>query len=292
MAWIKVLTTLPTCRAVYQLMRELRCKRHAALGLAVDWLCWLDANSSDGHTGMLDEEISDVLGWPRAAQALNAIGWVSHDEQGCVVALEFDKHCGESAKKRAEDAARKLRSRAQRDACHAHGVTNVTNFCDQSREEYIMKNKGVGRSAVCVGSGSAPAPPPDGFSGWLSALCEAHPSARQSRVLAPDVRAAALDAFARCPQAAGQAGLLRAYFEDRLQEDRYRKPFYRPTGQRKFFHDLEDVLAHAERWARESGWARKHRPKARGGKGVAAPCSDGLAASDAEREAFFKELRG
>lgn len=290
--WIKVLTTLPKCRAVYRLMRELRCKRHAALGLAVDWLCWLDANSSDGRTGLLDEEISDVLGWPKAAEALNAIGWVSHDEQGCVVAVDFKKHCGESGKKRADDAARQQRSRARRDACHTKSVTDVTNFCDQRREEY--NDTVVGSSTVCGGGVPLPAPPPDGFKGWLSALCEAHPSARQSRVLAPDVEAEAREAFVRCPQAAEQAELLRAYFEDRMQEDRFRKPFYRPQGQGRFFHDLEDVLAHAVRWARESGWGRRRKAAsaAEGGKGAEAPCSDGAAASDAEREAFFKELRG
>ncbi len=287
--WIKVLTTLPKCRAVYRLMRELRCKRHAALGLAVDWLCWLDANSSDGHTGLLDEEISDVLGWPKAAEALNAIGWVSHDEQGCVVAVDFKKHCGESAKKRADDAARQQRSRARRDGCHALSVTDVTNFCDQRREEY--NNTVVGSSTVCVGE-PLPAPPPDGFGDWLAALCGAHPSARQSRVLAPDVEREARAAFGRCPQAAGQAELLRAYFDDRMQEDRYRKPFYRPQGQGRFFHDLEDVLAHAVRWARESGWGRRRKAA----KGAEAPCSDEAGAAEMataqEREAFFKELRG
>jgi len=285
-AWIKVMTTLPKCRAVYRLMRELRCKRHAALGLAVDWLCWLDENSSDGHTGLLDEEISDVLGWPKAAEALNAIGWVSHDEQGCVVAVEFSKHCGESTKKRAEDAARKQRSRARRDACHADGVTDVTKNCDQIREE--IKNKGVGSSAVCGGGGGMPAPPPDGFSGWLAALCQAHPSARQSRVLAPDVLEEARAAFVRCPQAAQQAGLLRAFFDDRLQEDRFRKPFYRPAGQGKFFHDLEDVLAHAVRWARESGWGRKRTKKAEGGMRLAAE-EDGSALSPEEEERRGRE---
>lgn len=124
--WIKVLNTLPRCKAIYALMRALHCKRHAAIGLAVDWLCWLDVNSTNGETGMLDDEISDVLGWQGAAEALSAVGWVSHDEQGYVVAVDFDKHNGETAKKRAEDAERQRKSRGKRDACHGKSVTDVT----------------------------------------------------------------------------------------------------------------------------------------------------------------------
>lgn len=250
--WIKVLTTLPKSRAIYRLMRELRCKRHAALGVAVDWLCWLDANSADGSTGLLDDEISDVLGWPNAAEALNAIGWVSHDEQGCVVATEFIKHCGASAKKRAEDAARQQRSRRARDACHADSVTDVTENCDQIREECI--NKGAGKATAVGEVPVLPAPSPDGFDRWLSGLCAAHPSARRSRTLAPDVCVAALDAFSRCPTAVEQAELLEAYFKDPRLEAQH---FYAPRGQRKYFEDLEDVLAHAERWRRWSGWKPK-----------------------------------
>lgn len=124
--WIKVLNTLPRCKAIYALMRALHCKRHAAIGLAVDWLCWLDVNSTNGETGMLDDEISDVLGWQGAAEALSAVGWVSHDEQGYVVAVDFDKHNGETAKKRAEDAERQRKSRGKRDKCHGKSVTDVT----------------------------------------------------------------------------------------------------------------------------------------------------------------------
>lgn len=293
------MTTLPKSVAIYRLMRELRCKRHAALGLALDWLCWLDANSTDGNTGLLDKEISDVLGWPRAAEALNNIGWISHDEHGCVIAVEFAKHNGESAKKRAEDALRQQKSRARRDLCHGKGVTNVTGFCDQIREEDI-DTEVVGSSTVDVGAAAKPPPPPEGFCEWVCALCRAHPSASRNRVLdgepllAQDVRLAALEAFARCPQAVEAAPLLGAYFADRLQEDRHRRAFYRPQGQAHFFRDLEDVLAHAERWARESGWGKpKRKAKAAG----AVPSAPARSPEEEERErremlALWRKMKG
>lgn len=137
-SWVKIVNTLPRSRSIYALMRKLRCKRQAALGLAVDWLCWLDVNSTNGETGMLDDEISDVLGWQGAAEALSAIGWVSHDEQGYVVALDFEKHNGETAKKRAEDAERQRKSRGKRDKCHGKSVTDVTA---ETRPDKIREDK-------------------------------------------------------------------------------------------------------------------------------------------------------
>ena len=156
-------------------------------------------------------------------------------------------------------------------------------------DEY--NTEGAGRAAAVLEAQALPAPPPDGFSGWAAALCQAHPSARRNRVLdgevllAQDVREEALAAFLRCPQAAQQAELLRAYLDDRMQEDRYRKPFYRPAGQGRFFHGLEDVLAHAERWARESGWGRRRTKKAVGGlKSPAAMDASALSPEEVERQ--------
>jgi len=139
-----------------------------------------------------------------------------------------------------------------------------------------------------------PAPPPEGFAEWAETLCRVHPSARKNRVLdgqvllATDVLDAAQAAFRRCPDAAQQAELLRAYLDDRMQEDRYRKPFYRPLGQRKFFEDLEDVITHAERWAREAGWKPgKRRRKA---QQEAEPALSPEAA-DSTREAVMAEMK-
>ncbi len=153
------------------------------------------------------------------------------------------------------------------------GVTN-RHLCeceDECEDEY--KDKVVGSSTVCVGSDAQPAPTPpkhrrrmegepEGFAEWLNAVKLGHPSARQSRTLAPDVQAAALAAFERCPQAAEHAQLLVAYMNDRLQRDSNKKPFYRPAGQERYFDSLEDVLAHAFRWAKEMSWkAAKTRRK-------------------------------
>lgn len=122
--WIKVLNTLPRSRAVFSLMRGMRCKRHAAIGLAVDWFCWLDENSTGGETGMTDEEIDEVLGAKGAAKSLAEIGWIEHDEAGFVVAVDFCKHNGISAKRRAETARRVTKCKAKG---NAKSVTKVAS---------------------------------------------------------------------------------------------------------------------------------------------------------------------
>lgn len=282
--WLKVRHALVRSAKIRMLMRELHCNKMTALGLAVTWLCWIDEQSVDGRTHLTPDELADELGFRGCADALCAIGWAALGVDGCVVACEFGKHCGASAKERAENARYQAEYR-QRNSKEKGKKKSK----DGSKEKILREplpeenriednNNGAGRATAVRAAGALPAPPPDGFPEWLGALCQAHPSARQSRVLAPDVLEEALAAFARCPQAAQQSELLAAYFADRMQEDRYRKPFYRPAGQARFFHDLEDVVTHAERWARETGWSRRRKNPA-----TAAPSTPALSQQEEER---------
>jgi hypothetical protein len=96
----------------------------------------------------------------------------------------------------------------------------------------------------------------------------------------------------RCPEACQQAELLAAYFADgRLAENR----FYAPRGQRKYFEDLEDVLAHADRWKRWSGWGRRQKAAAGSSRGQkrATVVNDAVSSEEAAAEfaAMRKELR-
>lgn len=154
------------------------------------------------------------------------------------------------------DADTSVSTDANTSVC-TNAFTDVLQVKESKGKE--RKNMGVQDKANVVGAaGRVPAPPPvengGGFRLWLAAMCEAHPSARKSAVLGKDVQAAAAAAFERCPGASSQAELLGAYMADRMERDRWGAKFYRPLGQRRFFEDLEDVLTHAERWSRETGW--------------------------------------
>ena len=157
----------------------------------------------------------------------------------------------------------------------------------------VKEKSGKKESAGLRGAPEDPAPTPDGFEDWLAALRVAHPSASKSRTLAKDVREAAMDAFDRFPDAVECVELLTAYFRDSRLAD---NGFYAPRGQRKFFADLEDVVAHAERWKKWAGWKPKRRKADAEPRGVVHTpgCEvkrcEGVMSSE-EREEFFNELR-
>ena len=264
MAWIKVQTTLARSAKVMQFAAALRMRRREALGMAVEWFCWVDAQCSNGCTGLLPEQVDDVMGCERLADALLAVGWGFVGADGFLYVADFEQHNGEGAKARALAAERQAKKRAG--VCHAGSVTD-SNGCGVTgalpRERVYNNNTVVGKDTVVCGGGGVPARTDvredEGFRVWLAALCGAHPSARRSRVLQGDVLEAAREAYGRCPDAAEAAGLLEAYLGSKQAMDRNKQAFYRPTGQRRFFVDLEDVLCHAERWQREFGWKKKRK---------------------------------
>ncbi len=296
-SWIKVQVTLPESPKIFRLARLLGVGRMEALGYAVRWFCWLDSYCANGSTELTEEDVDALIGKCGITRAFCELGWAAVDTAGYVLVLEFDKHNGESSKKRAESQARvaAMRERqAEKDSCNAKSVTLAL----PEGEYNISNNNVVGSSTGVIGAPAEPAPTPDvndeGFRYWLAALCSAHPSASKSLYLAPDVLKAAKAAFVRCPGAAAQAEMLTAYFRDgRLAEHR----FYAPRGQRKYFEDLEDVLAHAERWRKWSGWKRKkaatERARAQERANAVQDVPDAVSAEEAEAEfaAMRKELR-
>lgn len=148
--------------------------------------------------------------------------------------------------------------------CHGSATGLYNNNNNKNKNNMVVEVKG--RSTAARAAGAMPATTTtttndeeDVFGRWLRRLCGAHPTLRGSGILAPDVAEAAEAAFERCPQMEEEAELIGAYMADRLQEDRYRHKFWRPLGQARFFEKLEDVLAHARAWDRETGWGAKRR---------------------------------
>ncbi|MGN0875531.1 MAG: hypothetical protein ACI4OZ_10155 [Akkermansia sp.] len=160
--WIKVRHALVRSAKIRLMAKamnlNMKGKQLIALGLAVKWLCWIDEQTEDGKTHLLPGELDDEMGWEGLASALISIGWAAQDEEGRVVALEFDKHGGETAKKRALTARRmgRLRSRgsdARSDAeSDAPSVTNASpeenrreennNMCSERHTEYTSDSSG------------------------------------------------------------------------------------------------------------------------------------------------------
>lgn len=275
MAWIKVQTTLARSAKMMQFAAVLRMRRREAVGVAVEWFCWVDAQCTDGFTGLLPAQVDEVMECKRLAEALLAVGWAFVGADGFLYVQDFDQHHGEGAKARALAAERQAKFKL---AKGNGGCVTDGNGCGVTgalpRERVIYNDTVVGKDTGDIKGAGVPARTTDfegdeGFKVWLAGLCSAHPSARRSRVLQPDVLEAAREAYKRCPDAVEHVGLLEAYFGSKQSCDRNKVAFYRPTGQRKFFVDLEDVLCHAERWQREFGWGKKK--SAERGKVVVTP---------------------
>lgn len=124
--WIKVRHALVRSAKMRRMARALNCKSQLTmLGLAVKWLCWIDEQTEDGKTHLLPDELDEEMGWRGCAHALISIGWADLDEQGRVVAVDFDKHSGETAKKRAENARRQAEFKERKRRGNADALPNA-----------------------------------------------------------------------------------------------------------------------------------------------------------------------
>ncbi len=274
--WMKVELKTPDKTRIYAMAAALKKDPDLVLGKLVRWWCWIDMHTTDEHTHMLPDSVDALVRCKGFTQAMQDVGWVVLAADDTVDVVRWGEHNGRGAKKRVQNARDVANHRANKKGKCKEDVRYETLHVPELEKEKEY-NKGVGIAPLhceTPAGGVAPllpAPPvsmQEGedmeFSRWLAAMCSAHRSLRQSRVLALDVEQAARAAYERCPHAAEYAPLLTAYLDDRLQETRYGKKFYRPTGQRKFFEHLEDVLTHAEDWDKETKWSKKQSaPKPR-----------------------------
>ena len=114
--YIRIKNTLPNSPKVMQLARELECSLEEALGVMVRWLAWLDMYTEEGKTGLAMTEVSSLVFGNccrEYAEALVAIGWAELVD-GKVCAVDFDKYCTPTAKKRISGMERQRKHRAMK----------------------------------------------------------------------------------------------------------------------------------------------------------------------------------
>lgn len=177
MSWIKINTTLPRNPKVLLFASLLGVNRHTALGLLVDWLSWLDGITASGDIGisadLLDsffnaeflsqKNVTSVTQFcdtchtnvTKMSHALSQIGWIRIDEDGIIHVQDFEKHNGETAKKRAEDAERQRKCRKRQ--MSQKNVTSVTKKCDQRREDKNIYNSEIPNGSITTVCGEATA---------------------------------------------------------------------------------------------------------------------------------------
>ncbi len=118
--WIKVRTNLRDQREVFVVARRLGLARDHVVGLCVRFWAWADSQTTDGTIdGIRPDDLDAIVEHAGFAAALAEAGWLLVDDRGVIIP-NFDRHNGESAKKRVLAAERKSRQRdRQQEAGHA-----------------------------------------------------------------------------------------------------------------------------------------------------------------------------
>ncbi len=138
--WIKFeLSTLDKPETI-RIGRALGISREAVCGWLARFWGWAGANSVDGYVdGMALRDIDMVMGLPGFADALVSVGWLKEDAENRVFVPKFERHNGESSKKRA------LTSRRQENWRNAHvdGHVDAPALPEKRREEKNLKPKAM-----------------------------------------------------------------------------------------------------------------------------------------------------
>lgn len=110
--------------------------RFAVVGRLHRVWSWFDTHSSDGHAkGVTGFFIDELAGHSGFADALRKVDWLI-DRSGSLSVPHFDRHNGQSAKKRAESTERKRKSRnVSRETCDTGHAKRVTKARPEKRRE-------------------------------------------------------------------------------------------------------------------------------------------------------------
>lgn len=128
--WIKIRHALPRSGNVVRIMSACDADKLRTIGGLVSALLLFDEQTDSGHLSGYTLKVFDLeVGLPGLGAALcdPKVGWMEESEDGLTL-LEWDKHNGASAKRRANDAERKRLGRLADDR-----PQNVRNKTDKMR---------------------------------------------------------------------------------------------------------------------------------------------------------------
>ena len=120
-AWIKIEDSTPDKPEVWKMAERLAIDADAVLGKLVRIWIWADQQTLDGNAASVTRALLDrCAGVTGFADAMIAVGWLQATEDG-VSFMHFERHNGETAKKRALTRRRVERHRS----CNADSVTET-----------------------------------------------------------------------------------------------------------------------------------------------------------------------
>lgn len=171
MAWMKIELELPDKPEVHYIAAITGIDPDAVVGKLIRVWQWFDKHTTDGNasgvTFALPDRISGVTGF---GEAMNLAGWLVQD--GSVLTMpKFDRHNGESAKKRALTAERVAKSKQK---SNANSVTTALPDAlpreEKRREEVNLKPHSEERGEVNGTTAAQNPPPPPSRKGIVCGL--------------------------------------------------------------------------------------------------------------------------
>jgi len=142
--WIKMRVDLDKDPAVISISADLNVTECTVVGMLHRLWAWADAQSRNGHVaGVTKKWIDRYVCHDGVADALEKVGWL-REENGGITFPNFDRHNGQSAKKRA------LETRRQREHRENKSRNTSRNERDKSvtREEKRREEKSFNASPL------------------------------------------------------------------------------------------------------------------------------------------------
>lgn len=162
--WLKINHRLIRSQKVWALADSLKVAFPHALGVALMWLTWVDEQTEEGKTGMTVKNMDAELRQRGAVSALISIGWAGVDACGLVYAVDFSKHCGATAKKRAETARRMGAMRARRGSKVTEKASPLLHekrhMCDEKSAQNASPEYNISKDILSEGAAHADAAAP------------------------------------------------------------------------------------------------------------------------------------
>lgn len=135
--WIKMRMDLPSHPKVVRILSATGSDKFRVIGgLHAVWSVF-DIHSEDGElVGYTPETMDHIIGWDKFSAAMIAVGWLYYDGDKTLTMPDFEAHNGQSAKKRAEEAERKRKRRAE-ESC----PQSVRNLSDKKSDKHRSREE-------------------------------------------------------------------------------------------------------------------------------------------------------
>lgn len=145
--WIKVEVITPDKPEIFRLSEILGIDPDAVLGKAIRFWVWADQQTIDGNANSVTKNAIDRVAFMNGfADALITVGWLS-EHDGVLTLPNFERHNGESSKKRALTNRRVSEHRNKKPKSNAKSVTegDQKTLPEEEEEEDIKEREHFAR---------------------------------------------------------------------------------------------------------------------------------------------------